>query len=82
MKAFLDPSWPSVDVLDIIIRKSFGQFIYAPNCGEMSHLSAINPQTARTSSCAMLCIYITHGWRVKWQNNINSIARNPNVFEK
>lgn len=29
MKAFLDPLWPSIDVLDKLVNKSLGQFIYA-----------------------------------------------------
>lgn len=29
MKHYVDPSWPSVDVLDALVKKSSGQFIYA-----------------------------------------------------
>ena len=44
MKAFLDPSWPSVDVLDILIRKSSGQFIYASTV--VKYVSSIRHQPA------------------------------------
>jgi len=44
MKAHLDPSWPSIDVVDGLVHKSSGQFIYAWTI--MKYVSSIRHQPA------------------------------------
>jgi len=44
MKADLDPSWPSTDVLNKLVRKSSGQFIYASTV--MKYVSSIRNNPA------------------------------------
>ena len=44
MKAHLDPSWPSIEVVDRLVHKSSGQFIYASTI--MKYVSSIRHQPA------------------------------------
>jgi hypothetical protein len=44
MRSYLDPSWPSVDVLDGLVKKSSGQFIYASTV--VKYVSSIRHQPA------------------------------------
>ena len=44
MRRYLDQSWPSVDVLDGLVKKSSGQFIYASTV--MKYVSSIRHQPA------------------------------------
>ncbi|KIM47225.1 hypothetical protein M413DRAFT_23460 [Hebeloma cylindrosporum] len=44
MKTFLGPSWPSVDVVEKLVRKSSGQFIYASTV--VKYISSLRHQPA------------------------------------
>jgi len=44
MRRYLDPSWPSVDILDGLVKKSSGQFIYASTV--VKYVSSIRHQPA------------------------------------
>ena len=44
MSGYLDPSWPSVDVLETLVKKSSGQFIYASTV--VKYVSSIRHQPA------------------------------------
>jgi len=44
MSGYLDPSWPSVDVLETLVEKSSGQFIYASTV--VKYVSSIRHQPA------------------------------------
>jgi hypothetical protein len=44
MKTYLDPSWPSIDLLERLVRKSSGHFIYASTI--VKYVSSIRHQPA------------------------------------